>query len=287
MYSEVGKMEERVILNEDIEAFGRYLLTEEKAENTVEKYLRDVRAFIGFVDGAVTKETVIAYKNYLQEQGYAKRSINSMLCSVNAFLHFCGRDDCRVKLLKLQREVFCREEKELTKAEFERLCNVALSDGNKRLYMLLQTLCGTGIRVSELEFVTVEAVKQGEAVVTLKGKTRTVFFVKELRKKLLSYAKENGITHGQIFVTKTGKPMSRTNIWREMKNLCRKAKVDERKVFPHNLRHLFARVFYGLKKDIAKLADILGHSSIETTRLYIVSSGYEHRREMERMKLIC
>ena len=166
-------------------------------------------------------------------------------------------------------------------------CSVLLSDGNRRLCMLLQTLCGTGIRVSELEFVTVEAVKQGEAVVTLKGKTRTVFFVKELRKKLLSYAKENGITHGQIFVTKTGKPMSRTNIWREMKNLCRRAKVDESKVYPHNLRHLFAKVFYNLKKDIAKLADILGHSSIETTRLYIVSSGQEHRREMERMKLIC
>ena len=280
-------MEERVIRDESIKAFEKYLLTEEKAENTVEKYIRDVRAFIGFVGVSLTKEAVISYKNHLTEHGYAKRSINSMLCSVNAFLDFLVCSDCKVKLLKLQRDVFCDESKELTRAEFERLCNVALSGGNRRLYMLLKTLCGTGIRVSELQFVTVEAVKNSEAVVTLKGKTRTVFFVKELRKKLLYYAKENGITHGQIFVTKTGRPMSRTNIWREMKNLCRKAKVDESKVFPHNLRHLFARVFYGLKKDIAKLADILGHSSIETTRLYIISSGHEHRREMERMKLIC
>lgn len=180
----------------EIERFKQHLISEEKSENTVLKYIRDVMGFVAFTGGEITKETVIAYKNDLQEQGYAKRSINSMLCSVNAFLDFSGKGDCKVKLLKLQREVFCDERKELTKAEFDRLCNAALSDGNRRLYMLFQTLCGTGIRVSELQFVTVEAVRQGEAVVTLKGKTRTVFFVKELRKKLLSYAKENGITHG-------------------------------------------------------------------------------------------
>lgn len=277
----------------EIETFREYLISDEKSDNTIEKYMRDCIKFSEFSfqfseneNLKITKEIVIAYKNYLIEKGYTKRSINSMLCSVNAFLDFSGLSDCKVKLLKMQKEVFCNENKELTEKEYKQLCNAALSDGNKRLYMLLQTLCGTGIRVSELRFVTVEAVRQGEAVVTLKGKTRTVFFVKELRKKLLSYAKGNGIKSGQIFVTKTGKPLNRTNIWKEMKNLCKKAKVDESKVFPHNLRHLFAKVFYALKKDIAKLADILGHSSIETTRLYIVSSGHEHRRIMENMKLV-
>ena len=281
-------MEERIITEKNIAEFYNFLCDEEKSDNTKEKYIRDVRAFAEYCNGnIISKETVIAYKNHLIEKGYAKRSINSMVCSVNAFLDFSGLSDCKVKLLKMQRDIFCKENKELTQKEYKRLCDTALLSGNKRLYMLLQTLCGTGIRVSELKFVTVEAVKNGETVVTLKGKTRTVFFVKELRKMLIAYAKENSIKSGQIFVTKTGKPMSRTNIWREMKNLCRKAKVDEGKVFPHNLRHLFANVFYALKKDIAKLADILGHSSIETTRLYIVSSGHEHRREMERMKLIC
>ena len=281
-------MEEKIITEKNISEFYNFLCDEEKSDNTKEKYMRDVRAFAEYCNGnIISKETVIAYKNHLIEKGYAKRSINSMLCSVNAFLDFSGRRDCKVKLLKMQRDIFCNENKELTQKEYKRLCNTALSGGNKRLYMLLQTLCGTGIRVSELKFVTVEAVKNGEAVVTLKGKTRIVFFVKELRKMLIAFAKENGIKSGQIFVTKTGKPLNRTNIWREMKNLCKKAKVDESKVFPHNLRHLFAKVFYAVKKDIAKLADILGHSSIETTRLYIITSGNEHRRIMENMKLVC
>ena len=291
------------VIGEEISAFRRHLTEEEKSENTVVKYLRDVRAWQEWCDRRaglavfahendrlarrITKESVIAYKKHLLESGYSKRSINSMLCSVNAFLAFSGRPDCKVKLLKIQREVFSDGRKELTKPEFDRLCAAALSYGNRRLYMLLQTLCGTGIRVSELQFVTVEAVRNGKAVVTLKGKTRTVFFVSELRKKLLVYAKGTGITSGQIFVTKTGKPMSRTNIWREMKNLCKKAKVDESKVFPHNLRHLFAKVFYAVKKDIAKLADVLGHASIETTRIYIAATGTEHRRIMENMHLIC
>ena len=280
-------MEEKIITEKNIAEFYDFLCDEEKSENTIEKYMRDVRAFAEYCNGnIISKETVIAYKNHLIENGYAKRSINSMLCSVNAFLDFSGLSDCKVKLLKMQRDIFCKENTELTQKEYKRLCNAALSGGNERLYMLLQTLCGTGIRVSELKFVTVEAVKQGEAVVTLKGKTRTVFFVKKLQKMLIAYAKENGIKSGQIFITKTGKPLNRTNIWKEMKNLCKKAKVDESKVFPHNLRHLFAKVFYAVKKDIAKLADILGHSSIETTRLYIITSGNEHRRIMENMKLV-
>ena len=197
-----------------------------------------------------------------------------------------GLNDCRVKSVKLQRHIYCSEEKELTKAEYIRLVNTAKRKGNKRLNLVLQTICGTGIRVSELQYITVEAAKRGEAVVSLKGKTRTVFVVASLQKKLLRYAAEQEIKSGCIFITRTGKPMSRTNIWREMKNLCDEANVNPKKVFPHNLRHLFARTFYGIERDIAKLADILGHSSINTTRIYIISTGDEHRRCMENMRLI-
>lgn len=186
----------------------------------------------------------------------------------------------------MQQQVFCSEEKELTKAEYARLCKAAQSNHNERLNLILQTICATGIRVSELKFITVEAVKQSEATVSLKGKTRSVFIVKGLKKKLLCYAAKQKIKTGMIFVTKSGKPIDRTNIWREMKNLCKKANVNPQKVFPHNLRHLFARVFYNIEKDIAKLADILGHSSINTTRIYIISTGTEHRRRMENMRLV-
>lgn len=191
-----------------------------------------------------------------------------------------------MKSIKLQRQIYCSEEKEMTKAEYMRLVKTAKQKGNERLSLLIQTICGTGIRVSELQYITVEAVKCGEAVVSCKAKTRSVFIVKELKQKLLRYAAEQGIKNGMIFVTRTGKPLSRTNIWREMKALCIEANVNPQKVFPHNLRHLFARVFYGIEKDIAKLADILGHSSINTTRIYIISTGTEHRRRMENMHLI-
>ncbi len=234
----------------------------------------------------ISPETVIRYKQHLLATGYAVRSINSMLVSLNSLFSFLGWHDCKVKTMKVQQSVFCPEEKELTKQEYERLCKTALRQNNERLYLILQTVCGTGIRVSELEFITAEAVRRGEAVVTLKGKTRTVFLVKELQKKLLAYCRKRNISAGPVFVTRTGQPVSRTNIWREMKNLCKAAKVDPRKVFPHNLRHLFARVFYAMKKDIAKLADILGHSSINTTRIYIISTGKEHRRLIENMKLV-
>ena len=191
-----------------------------------------------------------------------------------------------MKSIKLQRQIYCPEEKELTKAEYMRLVHTAKQKGNKRLNLLLQTICGTGIRVSELQYITVEAVKCGEAVVSLKYKTRSVFIVRELQKKLLHYAAEQTITTDAIFITRSGKPMSRTNIWREMKSLCEQAGVNPQKVFPHNLRHLFARTFYGIEKDIAKLADILGHSSINTTRIYIMTTGNEHRQHMKNMRLI-
>ena len=192
----------------------------------------------------------------------------------------------KVKSLKVQQQVFCPEEKELTRAEYERLCRTAQKKHNERLCLILQTICSTGIRVSELSYVTVEALKDGKAVVSMKGKTRTIFLTKELRKKLMRYISEQQISEGCVFITRTGKPISRSNIWREMKGLCTEANVDPRKVFPHNLRHLFARIFYGLEKDIARLADILGHSSVNTTRIYIVSTGYEHRRCMEQMRLL-
>ena len=236
-------------------------------------------------DGEITKETVIAYKKYLQTV-FAVRSVNSMLASINRLFAFLGWHDLRVKSLKLQQQIFCPEERELTKAEYMRLCKTAERRHNKRLSLILQTICATGIRVSELQYITVEAAKRGKAVVNCKSKTRTVFIVKELKQKLLRYAAEQNIKDGMIFITRTGKPISRTNIWREMKALCGEANVNPEKVFPHNLRHLFARVFYGIEKDIAKLADILGHSSIDTTRIYIISTGTEHRRRMENMHLI-
>ena len=279
-------MKERFITAKAIAEFRKYLISEEKSEITVEKYIRDVKAFAAYAEnGTITKETVIAYKKYLQEN-YAVRSVNSMLASINGLFVFLGWHDLRVKSLKLQQQVFCPEEKELTKAEYARLCRTAERKHNERLNLILQTICSTGIRVSELQFITVEAVMNGEAVVNCKAKTRSVFIVKELKQKLLSYAAEQNIKSGMIFVTRTGKPISRTNIWREMKALCEEANVNPQKVFPHNLRHLFARVFYGIEKDIAKLADILGHSSINTTRIYIISTGTEHQKQLENMRLI-
>lgn len=278
---------ERILYENAQNQFKLYLLREEKSENTIEKYLRDLRAFAEFTSGnVITKELVIEYKNKLISEKYAVRSINSMLASLNSFFGFMGWHDLKVKSIKLQRQIYCPEEKELTKAEYIKLINTAKRKGNERLNLLIQTICSTGIRVSELQFITVEAVKCGEAVVSLKGKTRTAFIVKELKKKLLRYAAEQGIRSGMIFVTRTGKTLSRSNIWREMKNLCEEAGVNPDKVFPHNLRHLFARTFYGIEKDIAKLADILGHSSINTTRIYIISTGNEHRQRMEKLRLI-
>lgn len=280
-------MEERILSKEQIARFGIYLREEEKCPNTIEKYIRDANAFAKYAnDAEITKEMVIAYKNKLYSENYAVRSINSMLASLNSFFLFMGWPDLRVKSIKLQKTIYCHEEKELTKAEYLRLVCTAKQNGKERLSLLLQTICGTGIRVSELQYITVEAAKCGEAVVSLKGKTRAVFIVGELQKKLLKYAGKHKIMSGAIFVTRNGKPMNRTNIWREMKNLCEQAGVNLQKVFPHNLRHLFARTFYELEADIAKLADILGHSSINTTRIYIVSNGGEHRRRMENMRLV-
>ena len=279
-------MKGRILTKEIISDFKEHLIFEERSTATVEKYIRDVKAFLTFVNGAdITKEVVIEYKKHLQEN-YAVRSVNSMLASINSLFVFLGWHELKVKSIKLQQQIYCPEEKELTKAEYTRLCRAAEKKHNERLNLILQTICGTGIRVSELQYITVESVRQGEATVSCKAKTRSVFIVKELQKKLLRYAAEQKISSGAIFITRSGKPMSRTNIWREMKSLCVEAGVNPQKVFPHNLRHLFARTFYGIEKDIAKLADILGHSSINTTRIYIITTGNEHRQRMENMRLI-
>lgn len=269
-----------------IKDFEKQLYNDERSEATVAKYTHDVLCFAKFADGQqVDKSLTLAYKAEL-EQKYAIASANSMIAALNAFLRFVGWLDCCIKQFKVQKRAYCSEEKELTKEEYIRLVKTAEQKHNERLCLILQTICGTGIRVSELQYITAEAIHKGEAIVSCKNKTRTVFIVRVLQKKLLRYMKEHNIVSGCVFVTKTGKPISRTNIWREMKSLCEQAGVSPDKVFPHNLRHLFARIFYSIEKDIAKLADILGHSSINTTRIYIITTGAEHRRKMENMRLI-
>ncbi len=277
-------MEERKLTEGHIRTFHQYLIREEKSTATVEKYLRDVRAFAVFMGAeTVAKEQVMAYKQTLRERGYAVRSINSMLASLNSLLDFLGWSDCKVKSIRQQKQTYCAEEKELSKAEYLRLLETA--KGKPQLQLVMQTICGTGIRVSELRFFTVEAVKAGEVVVNCKAKTRTILIPGKLRKMLLAYAQKKKIHSGVIF-TRSGKPLNRSSIWAQMKHLCRNAGVNPSKVFPHNLRKLFARTFYGIEKDIAKLADILGHSSIDTTRIYIMSTGTEHRKKIERLGLV-
>lgn len=273
------------LTNGQIRKFANYLCREEKSVATQEKYLRDVRAFSLYAAGGeITKELVISWKKHLVEQGYAVRSINSMLASVNSLLDFLGLPGCKVKNIRIQQQTYCAEDKELTKAEYLRLLEA--SKKNEQLNLVIQTICGTGIRVSELRYFTVEAVKRGEVTVDCKSKTRTILVPGKLKNILLNYAKRHGITAGEIFITRTGKPLNRSNIWAAMKKLCESAGVKPSKVFPHNLRKLFARTFYGIEKDIAKLADILGHSSINTTRIYIMTTGIEHRRKIERLGLV-
>ncbi len=274
------------ILKKEIERYISWLRAEEKSEATIEKYRRDILKFAEFVGAdRVEKASVMAYKAKLKEK-YTNVSANSMLAALNSFLKFLGRGELCVRQLKIQKTAFCPEEKELTREEYISLVNAAEQKKNIRLSLLLQAVCATGIRISELKYITVEAVRHGVGTVTCKGKSRDVFIISGLRKKLLRYARAHGISTGSIFITRGGKPLDRTNIWHDMKKLCHAAGVMPSKVFPHNLRHLFARTFYKIEKDIAKLADILGHSNINTTRIYTVSSGAEHRRKVERMHLI-
>ena len=269
-----------------VESFRKQLILDEKREATIQKYTHDVRRFLSYHGKqTVCKEDVIQYKAWLAEH-YAVRSANSMLIALNQFLRFQGAGDCCVKPLKVQRQTFCDKKKELSQAEYFRLLEAARRNGDMRLHLAIQTICATGIRVSELAYITVEAARRGRADIALKGKLRTILLPARLCRRLLKFAGKNKIAFGAIFLTKSGRPLSRTQIWAEMKCLCAKAGVAAEKVFPHNLRHLFARTFYELKKDVVKLADIMGHSSIETTRIYTATSGKEYRRQMELLGLV-
>lgn len=278
-------MEQRMMSNCMIENYVRHLINEEKSGLTIQKYLRDIQNFLKFAEKQpITKELTIAYKQDLIARNYAVSSVNSMLAALNGFLDFLGWHDCKIKVVRTQRKIYCAEDKELTKTEYLRL--LAASKNQPQLNLIIQTICATGIRISELQFFTLEAIKRGEVRVRCKNKTRIIFVPGSLRTRLMNFAKQHNITTGAVFVTRSGKPLDRSNIWTQMKNLCQKAQVNPKKVFPHNLRKLFARTFYSMEKDIAKLADILGHGSIETTRIYIMSTGAEHRRQIERMGLI-
>ena len=277
---------QRQLTKQHLHDFETYLFSEERSTATVEKYLHDLRVFYEFMDNKeLTKTAVLKYKSSLLIN-YAVTSANSMLAAINAFFRFFGWYELCVKQYKIQKSAFCPEEKELTKAEYLRIIKAAKRKGNERLNLIIQTICSSGIRVSELEYITVEAVQRSEAFVNCKGKNRRIFIVTELQKKLLQYIKTHKIKSGMVFVTKNGKAVSRHNIWRDMKTLCTDAGVSPSKVFPHNLRHLFARTFYSIEKDIAKLADILGHTNINTTRIYIITTADEHKRKMENMRLI-
>lgn len=266
-------------IEKQTEQFKEYLKREEKSSATVEKYLRDVRVFLRFSGGILSKEMVIRYKEKLKER-YAPASVNSMLTALNTFLRFIGREDCNVRLLRIQRQIFLAEKKELSTAEYHQLLTMAK---NSRIAYVIQTLCGLGIRVSELRFITVEAVRQGWAEISCKNKTRIVLLSPPVQKLLKKYIKKSGVIAGSVFVTKGKKPLDRSNIWKEMKALCKKTSVSPRKVFPHNLRHLFARTFYRIEKDVVRLADLLGHSSINTTRIYTMDCLSNRLPAMKKM----
>ena len=280
-------MDNRNVTAEALVSYGQWLRQEERSPGTIQKYLHDVRAFAGWSQcRPVTKETVMAWKEHLLSRGYAPATINGKLASLNGFLAFAGWPDCRVKPLRLQRRLFRETGRELTREEYNRLVAAARQRGRERLSLLMETICATGIRVGEVKDITVETAATGRAEIALKGKIRTILLPGKLCRKLLKYAKKQKITSGEIFLTRGGGRLSRKQIWAEMKALCRYAGVEAGKVFPHNLRHLFATVFYRACKDIAKLADVLGHSSIETTRIYLLTTGAEHARQIEQLRLV-
>ena len=270
-----------------LEQFERTLRQDDRAPGTIENYLRHVRSFAAWAKGSdITPEMAAAWKKHLQGAGYAPDTINCMLVSLNRFFGCAGWEGCKVRLLRIQRKLFRDNQKELTRAEYARLLAAARAQRRERLALLIEAICATGIRVSEARYLTVEAARAGRAEVSLKGKARVIMIPGSLRKKLLAFAKQKKTTSGTIFRTRNGSPISRKQIWAEMKSLCQKAGVAPTKVFPHNLRHLFARVYYNRHHDVAKLADVLGHSSLETTRIYLISTGWEHQRQLEQLGLV-
>ena len=268
-------------------AFRQWLMEDEREPSTIQKYLREVEAFVKWAaDQPVTKELVSRWKEHLQKSGHQPVTVNGKLSAVNKLFAFLGWSNCRVKYLKIQRRMFRSAEKELTRDDYTRLVETAQNIGRERLALLIETICATGIRVSEVKYITLEAVQAGRAEIALKGKIRTILLPGKLCRKLLKYARKKKIASGEIFLTRGGKGLSRRQIWAEMKALCLRAGVERSRVFPHNLRHLFVRTFYRACRDVVKLADVLGHSSIETTRIYLVSTGAEHARQLERLRLI-
>ena len=280
-------MDDRRISRDQIEGFARMLRREELRESTIENYLRHVAALGAWMgDAPVTKERVAAWKESLLEGGRCPGTVNSMLVSANRFLAFLGWGDCQVKALRVQRQLFRENRRELTRGEFDRLIAAAKAAGRERLLLLMETICSTGIRVSEVKYITVEALRCGKAEIALKGKIRTILLPARLCRKLLKYSKKRNTVSGEVFLTKNGSSLSRKQIWAEMKSLCGLAGVAPSKVFPHNLRHLFARAFFKACRDVAQLADVLGHSSMETTRIYLISTGAEHARTLEQLRLV-
>lgn len=280
-------MGQTILTAKTIQEFTTHLQSEERAGATIEKYRRDVREFAVWLGGgAVTKEAVLAWREHLLDTGRRPVTVNAKLSALNSLFEFMGRTEYRAKYLKIQRSVFRDQSRELTKGDYERLLDAACSMDRERILLAMESICATGIRVSELRYVTVEAVQNGRVEVRLKGKIRSVLLPGKLCRKLIKYAKKKRVVSGEIFITRSGAAVSRKQIWREMKALCEKAGVDASKVYPHNLRHLFAVLYYKACKDIVKLADVLGHSSVETTRIYLVSTGKEHARWIERLGLI-
>jgi len=281
-------MKKKLQLTErEFDQFEDYLRHDEREESTIEAYLRSLTRFAEWADGrAVTKELAMEWKAALSESGYRPISVNAMLAAVNKFFTCMGREDCKVKYLKLQRQMFRKSEKDLSKEEYQRLVQAAHEKGDLRMELILETICATGIRVGELKYITLEAVRAGVAEIALKGKIRTILLPHRLCRKLQKYAKQQKIASGKIFLTQDGLPVSRQSIWTRMKALCEPAGVERTKVFPHNLRSLFARSFYGSCHDVVRLADVLGHSSIETTRIYLMSTGKEYLRQLDNLGLV-
>jgi len=271
-----------------LEEYKAYLYEQEKSKATIQKYMCDLKKLVEFVDDKeMSKSLAIQYKEYLKDnEGYKTSSVNSFLVAANRFFEFMGWYEFRVKTFKLQKEVFMPQSNELSKGEYKQLVETAFGNGKIRIGMIIQTICATGIRVSELSAITVSSVKSGMATIYNKGKERMILIPRDLQVKLLGYTRKQKIKHGIVFKTSKGKAVDRTWIWREMKKLCDIAGVERKKVFPHNLRHLFARTFYSIYKDISKLADILGHSSVETTRIYLKESYIEHQKRIEKLNLI-
>ena len=277
------------ITEKHLKQYEQYLKEEERSQATVEKYLRDIRKFRDYLNasdsGTFDKERVLEYKQYLNEH-YKTTSANSMLAALNSFFDYLGWTECKVRLFKIQRVQFCEPERELTEKDYERLIRTAERKGDSRMSMLLQTIGSTGIRISELRFITVESLETGRADIYNKGKSRVALLPTKLMKVLKKYCRKMGIERGSIFITRNGKPMDRSNISKKMKELGREAGVDERKVFPHNFRHLFARTFYRIEKDVVRLMDLLGHSNINTTRIYTAGTESQPRRQLSRMHLV-